>query len=228
MIKFFIDTGNVDEIREACSWGMISGATINPSLAQKEIARQGNKRAYDEVVKEICDIVKGPVSLQVTRREAGEMTEQARKLANIASNVVVKIPLNLEGLKAMKAITGEKIRVNATLCYTLNQALLAAVNGASYVSPFVGRMDKISYNGTQIVKDIREAFKIYDIKTEIIFAAVRHPLHVVEAAKAGADIVTLQYSVLQDMTRHPLTDSGLDSFLADWEKVPGELRGVLK
>ena len=227
MIKIFIDSGNVDEIREACSLGVVSGATVNLSLAQKEILRQGNKCTYDKIVREICDIVKGPVSFQVTGRKTEEMVKQARKLVEIAPNVVVKVPITMEGLKTIGTLSKEGIKVNTTLCYTLNQALLAALNGAAYVSFLAGRLDKIGYDGVELVKDIRDVFDVHEIPTKIIFAAVRHPLHVSEAAKAGVHIVTVGYSILLDLVEHPLTDVGFEDFLADWEKVPRELRGVL-
>ncbi|MBC7343294.1 MAG: fructose-6-phosphate aldolase [Clostridia bacterium] len=212
-MRLFIDTANVEEIREANSWGIISGVTTNPSL----IAREG--RDFREVVKEICTIVDGPVSAEVISLEAQAMVREARELAAIHPNVVVKIPMTIEGLKAVKVLAEEGIRSNVTLIFSANQALMAAIAGATYVSPFVGRLDDVGQSGTEVVADIVQIFSQYGFDTEIIVASVRHPLHVLEAARLGADIATVPFKVLEQMSRHPLTDVGIERFLADWKGV---------
>lgn len=212
-MRLFIDTANVEEIREANSWGIISGVTTNPSL----IAREG--RDFREVVKEICTIVDGPVSAEVISLEAQAMVREARELAAIHPNVVVKIPMTIEGLKVVKVLAEEGIRSNVTLVFSANQALMAAIAGATYVSPFVGRLDDVGQSGTEVVADIVQIFSQYGFDTEIIVASVRHPLHVLEAARLGADIATVPFKVLEQMSRHPLTDVGIERFLADWKGV---------
>lgn len=212
-MRLFIDTANVEEIREANSWGIISGVTTNPSL----IAREG--RDFREVVKEICTIVDGPVSAEVISLEAQAMVREARELAAIHPNVVVKIPMTIEGLKAVKILAEEGIRSNVTLVFSASQALMAALAGATYVSPFVGRLDDVGHSGTEVVADIVQIFSQYGFDTEIIVASVRHPLHVLEAARLGADIATVPFKVLEQMSRHPLTDVGIERFLADWKGV---------
>ena len=218
-MKFFIDTANVDEIREAGAMGIICGVTTNPSL----IAKEG--RNFNEVIKEITEIVDGPVSGEVkaTTEKAEDMVAEGREIAAIHPNMVVKIPMTAEGLKAVKILSAEGIKTNVTLVFTANQALLAARAGASYVSPFLGRLDDISTDGTELIRDIVQIFDNYpEINTEIICASTRHPLHITDCAKAGADIATVPYKVLMQMVRHPLTDEGIDKFRKDYLAVFGE------
>lgn len=218
-MKFFIDTANVDEIREAGAMGIICGVTTNPSL----IAKEG--RNFNEVIKEITEIVDGPVSGEVkaTTEKAEDMVAEGREIAAIHPNMVVKIPMTAEGLKAVKILSAEGIKTNVTLIFTANQALLAARAGASYVSPFLGRLDDISTDGTELIRDIVQIFDNYpEITTEIICASTRHPLHITDCAKAGADIATVPYKVLMQMVRHPLTDEGIDKFRKDYLAVFGE------
>lgn len=212
-IKIFLDTANIEEIRTGYELGVISGVTTNPSL----IAREG--RNFKEVVKEIASIVDGPISAEAVSTKAPAMVEEAERLAAIHPNIVVKIPMTGEGLKAVKILAQKGVRTNVTLVFSANQALLAALAGATYVSPFVGRLDDNGHDGMELVYDIVEIFYNYDINTEIIAASIRHPMHVVEAAKAGAHIATVPYKVLQQMLTHPLTDIGIKKFLKDWEKV---------
>lgn len=212
-MKFFLDTANVDEIREANDMGVICGVTTNPSL----IAREG--RDFKETVKEIASIVDGPISGEVNTEnseDAEKMIEEGREIAAIHKNMVIKIPMTAAGLKAVKVLSKEGIKTNVTLVFTASQALLAANAGAAYVSPFLGRLDDISTEGIQLVRDIAQIFKIYDIKSEIIAASIRGPLHVVDAAKAGADIATIPYKVIMQMVHHPLTDQGIEKFKKDW------------
>ena len=213
-MKLFLDTANIDQIREGAKLGVIDGVTTNPSL----IAREGKK--FEDVVKEICEIVDGPISAEVISPNADEMVEEAKKLSTIHKNIVIKIPMNLEGLKATRMCSDLGIRTNVTLIFSANQALLAAKAGASYVSPFVGRIDDITEYGMELVRRISNIFTIYGIETEIIVASVRHPLHVLESAEAGADIATIPYKVLIQIIEHPLTRIGMEKFLSDWEKVP--------
>lgn len=218
-MKFFIDTANVDEIREAGAMGIICGVTTNPSL----IAKEG--RNFNEVIKEITEIVDGPISGEVkaTTEKAEDMVAEGREIAAIHPNMVVKIPMTAEGLKAVKRLSAEGIKTNVTLVFTANQALLAARAGASYVSPFLGRLDDISTDGTELIRDIVQIFDNYpEITTEIICASTRHPLHITDCAKAGADIATVPYKVLMQMVRHPLTDEGIDKFRKDYLAVFGE------
>ena len=215
-MKFFIDTANVDEIREANDMGIICGVTTNPSL----IAKEG--RDFNEVIKEITSIVDGPISGEVkaTTVKAEDMIAEGREIAKIHPNMVVKIPMTTEGLKAVKALSAEGIKTNVTLIFTANQALLAARAGATYVSPFLGRLDDISTNGTDLIYDIVEIFDNYpEISTEIICASTRHPMHIIECAKAGADIATVPFKVLMQMVKHPLTDQGIEKFKADYRKA---------
>lgn len=212
-MKFFIDTANINEIREANDWGVIAGVTTNPSL----IAKEG--RDFHQVVREIAAIVDGPISAEVISLEAPKMLEEARVLAKIHPNVVIKLPMTRDGLKACKQLTAEGIKTNVTLIFSPNQAMLAAAAGATFVSPFVGRLDDISHDGIELVADIAEIFDIYGIESEIISASIRHPLHVIQSAKAGADIATVPFKVLEQMLKHPLTDQGIERFLADWAKV---------
>ena len=212
---FFIDTANVDEIKAANSLGVISGVTTNPSL----IAKEG--RDFAEVVREIVSIVDGPISAEVISLEAGEMLREAEELAAIHSNIVIKIPMTAEGLKATRACYEKGIKTNVTLVFSANQALLAARAGATYVSPFVGRLDDIGHDGIGLICDIIEIFDNYNLETQVISASIRHPLHVLQSAKAGAHIATVPYKVLLQMTKHPLTDKGIDAFLSDWAKLTG-------
>jgi len=218
-MKFFIDTANVKEIREAAALGVLDGVTTNPSLVAKE------KRPFKETILEICDIVKGPVSAEVVSLEAEGMVREARLLAGWAPNIVVKVPLTADGLKATRQLAAEGIKTNVTLVFSVPQGLLAAKAGATYVSPFVGRIDDTGHDGMQLIRDLRQILDNYGFPTEIITASVRHPIHVVEAAKAGAHIATVPFAVLQAMIRHPLTDRGLERFLADWKTVPEGLTG---
>ena len=213
-MKFFIDTGDVGEIREAHAMGLVDGVTTNPSL----IAKSGRK--YRDVVVEICELVNGPISAEVLSTTYDEMMAEAREWHKVHKNVVVKLPLTPDGLKGVKTCTQEGIRTNVTLCFSPNQALLAAKAGASYISPFIGRLDDISTDGMQLVSDILEIYDNYAFPTEVLVASVRHPMHVQEAAKLGAHIVTCPFSVLMQLSKHPLTDIGLAKFLSDWEKVP--------
>jgi len=213
-MKFFIDTANVDEIRKAYELGVIDGVTTNPSL----MAKEGKDPV--KVLKAICGIVKGPVSAEVVGLTADVMIKEAKSLAAIHKNIVVKIPMIEEGLKAVKKLAGLKIRTNVTLVFSSTQALLAAKAGATYVSPFVGRLDDISHDGMALVSDIIDIYENYMFETEVIVASIRNPLHVVDAARMGADIATIPYSVITQLIKHPLTDIGLAKFLKDWEKVP--------
>lgn len=212
-MKIFLDTANVEEIREAASWGVLDGVTTNPSLVAKE------GRDFKSLLLEICSLANGPVSAEVVATTSEEMLVEGRSLARIHENIVVKIPLIVEGLKAVKVLSGEGIRVNVTLCFSSAQALLAAKAGATYVSPFVGRLDDISHPGMDVVQDIKTIFTQHHIPTQILAASLRHPLHVVAAAKLGADIGTLPFKVLEQMVKHPLTDLGLERFLKDWQKL---------
>jgi transaldolase len=213
-MKFFIDTADIKEIREAAAMGLVDGVTTNPSL----VAKTGRK--FREVLVEICDVVKGPVSAEVTATQYEPMMREARELAALRSNVVVKIPLIPEGLKAVRTCTDEGIKVNVTLCFSATQALLAAKAGATYISPFVGRLDDIATDGMQLIGEILEIYDNYDYKTEVLVASVRHPMHVQQAARMGAHVATCPFSVLMQLAKHPLTDLGLAKFLSDWEKVP--------
>ncbi len=214
MVKIFLDTANIDEIREAASWGVLDGVTTNPTL----VARTGRK--WSEVVQDILALVDGPISLEVTSTQAEEMIKEGRKLAKLHKNVVVKIHMTTEGLKAIKALSAEGIRINCTLVFSANQAILAAKAGAKYVSPFIGRLDDQGQDGMQVIREIVAIFGNYDWDCEVLVASVRHPLHVIEAAKLGADIVTVPFDVLKKMAGHSLTDVGLKRFLDDWQKVP--------
>lgn len=213
-MKLFIDTANISEIREAHALGIVDGVTTNPSL----IAKEG--RDFVTVVKEICSIVDGPISAEVISLKADEMVREAGTLAKIHKNIVIKVPLTAEGLKATKALAAQHIKTNVTLCFSPTQALLAAKAGATYVSPFIGRLDDISQHGMDLIADIKEIYWNYGFKTEIIVASVRNPLHVLEAAKVGADIATVPYGVLMQLVKHPLTDIGIERFLKDWQHVP--------
>jgi transaldolase len=213
-MKFFIDTADITEIKDAAAMGLVDGVTTNPSL----VAQTGRK--FRDVLLEICDLVKGPVSAEVVTTTCNEMMQEARELAALRPNIVVKIPLIPEGLKAVKLCAEEGIKTNVTLCFSATQALLAAKAGASYISPFVGRVDDVSSSGMDVVADIIQIYRNYDFDTEVLVASVRHPMHVLEAARMGADVATCPHKVLLQLARHPLTDIGLERFLADWDKVP--------
>jgi len=214
-MKFFIDTANVGEIRKAWDVGVIDGVTTNPSLVSKE------NRDPVELLKEICSIVDGPVSAEAVSTRTEEMVREAQTLSKIHGNIVVKIPMTEDGLKAVKKLSGMGIKTNVTLIFSPGQALLAAKAGATYVSPFVGRLDDISHTGLDLVEDMIQIFENYMFGTEIIVASIRNPLHVINAAKIGAHIATIPYSVITQLIKHPLTDIGIEKFLKDWEKVPG-------
>jgi transaldolase len=213
-MKFFIDSGNIDEIREATRLGLVDGVTTNPSLVAKE------NKDFDTVVKDILDIVKGPVSLEVVSLDAQGMVAEGKKLAQLAENVVIKVPMTTEGLKATKMLSGEGISVNQTLIFSPLQALLAAKAGAAYASPFIGRLDDIAHPGMDLVEQILTIYDNYGFDCEVIVASIRHPMHVLDAALLGADIATIPYKVMMQLAQHPLTDIGLEKFMADWEKVP--------
>jgi transaldolase len=212
-MKFFLDTANLDEIRELASWGIVDGVTTNPSLCSKENLK------FDDLVREICQIVPGPVSVECVATAAADIVVEARGLAASAPNVVIKIPISVEGLKATKILAAEGIKVNMTLIFSSPQALLAAKAGASFVSPFIGRLDDVSQDGMELIEEIVTIFENYRIETEVIVASVRHPRHVVEAALLGADIATIPASILRKMVAHPLTAAGMETFLKDWAKV---------
>lgn len=212
-MKFFIDTANLDEIKEANDLGLLDGVTTNPSL----VAKEGNVD-FNEHIAKICEIVKGDVSAEVTALDAKGMLKQGRELAKIAPNVVIKCPLTFEGLKATRIFKEEGTKVNVTLCFSAAQALLAAKAGASYISPFIGRLDDIGINGMDLIRDIVQIYDNYGFETEVLAASIRHPMHVIDAALAGADVSTIPFKTLTQLVSHPLTDKGLDAFLADWKK----------
>jgi transaldolase len=211
-MKFFIDTANIDEIKKANELGMVDGVTTNPSLVAKE------GREFKGLIKEICDIVDGPVSAEVVSTDAEGMVKEARELANLADNIVVKIPMLEEGLKAVKTLAQDEINTNVTLCFSPIQALMAAKAGAAYISPFVGRLDDISHIGMELVEEIITIYDNYGFETEVIVASIRNPIHVLDAALMGADIATIPFKVIQQLIKHPLTDIGVEKFLADWKK----------
>jgi transaldolase len=215
-MKFFLDTADVREIREGWNMGVIDGVTTNPTLVSK------TGRGFREILEEICSFLNGPVSAEVISVDTEGMIREGRELAALHKNIVVKIPLTKEGLKAVKILNYDKIRTNVTLCFSANQALLAAKAGASYISPFIGRLDDQGQIGMELIREIKTIYANYGFKTEILVASVRHPIHVLEAAKIGADIATIPYEVLEKLFKHPLTDIGLKKFLDDWKKVPQE------
>jgi len=216
-MKFFIDTANVDEIREVASWGVLAGVTTNPSLVAKE------GRDFKQVLREILELVDGPVSAEVISLQADEMVAEAKQYYEMHKNIVIKLPMTSEGLKACAKLSSMGVKTNLTLIFTPNQALLCARAGATFVSPFVGRLDDISTDGIKLISDIAEIFAIHDIRTEIISASIRTPGQVVDSAKAGAHIATIPYKVFQQMLKHPLTDSGIERFLKDWEAARGKV-----
>ncbi len=215
-MKIFIDTANIDEIREAASLGVLDGVTTNPSLVAKE------KKDFRKLLEEICALVDGPISAEVISLDYDGMMKEARELAKIHKNIVVKIPLIKEGLKAVKALSGEGIKSNVTLCFSPNQALLAAKVGAYFISPFIGRLDDIGQNGMDLIGQIVTIYRNYGFTTEVLVASVRHPMHVVDAAMIGADICTVPFKVIDQLIKHPLTDIGIERFLADWKKTQGK------
>lgn len=212
-MKFFLDTADLDEIKEASEMGLIDGVTTNPSLVSKV-----GKVDFKEHIAKICEMVKGDVSVEVTTINPQEMLQQGREYAKIAPNVVVKCPLTMEGLRTTRQLRDENIKVNVTLCFSASQALLAAKAGATYISPFIGRLDDISHNGMQLIADIVQIYDNYGYATEVLAASIRHPMHIVEAALIGADVATMPFSVIKQLFKHPLTDKGQDAFLADWKK----------
>jgi transaldolase len=212
-MKFFIDTANLDEIKEANDLGMIDGVTTNPSL----VAKEGDVDFKEHIAK-ICELVKGDISAEVTALDTEGMLQQGREYSKIAPNVVVKCPLTIDGLKATRILTGEGIGVNVTLCFSAAQAILAAKAGAKYISPFIGRLDDIATDGMQVIHDIVQIYGNYDYKTEVLAASIRSPMHIVNCALAGADVATIPFKVIQQLVKHPLTDKGLDAFLTDWKK----------
>ena len=212
-MKFFLDTANIEHIREAASLGLIEGVTTNPSLVSKE------KKPFKEIIQEICKIVDGPISAEVTSNDSKGMIEEAMKLSDIHKNIVIKVPITKDGLKSVKELSKEGVKTNVTLVFSATQALLAAKAGASYVSPFIGRLDDISTDGMNLIAEIQQIYRNYYFETEVIVASVRHPIHVLQAALIGADIATVPYDVLMKMISHPLTHIGIDKFMADWKKV---------
>ncbi len=212
-MKFFIDTANLNEIKEAAAMGLLDGVTTNPSL----VAKEGGD--FTELLKEIVEIVDGPISAEVVSTDFEGMMKEAHELAKIHKNIVIKIPLIMEGIKAVKALSAEGIKTNVTLCFSASQALLAAKAGATYISPFVGRLDDISHSGMQLIDQIVTIYRNYGYKTQVLVASIRHPLHLVEAAEIGADVATIPFAVIKKLFNHPLTENGLAKFLADWEKL---------
>ena len=213
-MKIFLDTANVDEIKEAGTLGFLDGVTTNPTLISRE------KKKFDDVIKAICEVCPGPVSAECVTETFDDLMPEARRLAKLASNVVVKVPLTREGLKAVNACTKEGIKTNVTLCFSANQALFAAKAGATYISPFIGRVDDAGHEGMQVIRDIVQIYKNYDYKTEVLTASIRHTLHVLDAAKAGSHVATMPFSIFEKLIRHPLTDKGVKAFLADYAKIP--------
>jgi len=213
-MKFFLDTANLNEIREAAKLGFLDGVTTNPTLIARE------KRRFDDAIREICEACPGPVSAECVSESFDDMSAEARRLAKLARNVVVKVPLTKEGLKVVRALVPDGIKFNVTLCFSANQALLAAKAGASYISPFIGRLDDAGHDGMQVIKDICQIYRNYDFKTEVLTASIRHPLHVLEAAKAGSHVATMPFSVFDKLIAHPLTELGVARFLEDYRKIP--------
>lgn len=220
-MKVFVDTAHLDEIKQAVDWGILDGVTTNPSLLPKEMKRTGMD--YREILHEICEIVDGPVSGEVVATDYEGMMKEAHDLASIHDHIIVKIPMLPPGMKAVSHLSNEGIRTNVTLVFSASQALLAAKAGATYVSPFVGRIDDVSGDGMEVVSQIVDIFETYNVQTEVLAASIRHPLHVVQAAQIGADISTMPFEVLEKMFEHPLTDIGLEKFLKDWEKAQTEM-----
>jgi transaldolase len=213
-MKVFLDTANLGEIKEAAAMGFLDGVTTNPSL----VAKEGKK--FDDAIREICEICRGPVSAECVSEKYDDLLTEGRRLAKLASNVVVKIPLTADGLKAVKALASEGVRINVTLCFSAAQAMFAAKAGARYISPFIGRLDDVGHVGMDVVRDICQIYRNYGFSTEVIVASIRHPIHVLEAARVGAHIGTMPYKVFEQLIRHPLTDVGLAKFLEDYRKIP--------
>lgn len=213
-MKFFIDTANIDEIKKAAGWGLVDGVTTNPSLVARE------KRSFKDIIEEICSIVDGPVSAEAVSMDAAGLIKEARELSKIHKNIVVKIPMTLDGLQAVKTLSTEGIKTNVTLVFSALQALLAAKAGASYVSPFVGRLDDISHTGMELIGQILDIYGNYGFASEVIVASIRNPIHVLDSAAMGAHVATIPFKVLEQLSKHPLTDAGIKKFLEDWEKVP--------
>lgn len=214
-MKFFLDTANIDEIREAASLGLLDGVTTNPSLVAKE------GRDFHEVLREICSLVNGPISAEVTAEDHPTMMDQAHELAKIHPNITIKVPLTRDGLKSCKKLREEDIQVNVTLCFSPTQALMAAKADATFISPFIGRLDDISQDGMELIQQIRAIYDNYGFGTQILAASIRHPLHVVQSALAGADVATMPFKVILQLLKHPLTDIGQEKFLSDWNKMQG-------
>ena len=212
-MKIFLDTANLKQIKEAASWGIVDGVTTNPTLLSKE------DQKFEELIKKICRVISGPVNVECVSTKSKDIIKEGRELAKLADNIVLKIPICVEGLKTIKVLSGEGIQVNTTLIFSPTQALLAAKAGARYVSPFIGRLDDISHEGMDLIDKIIAIFNNYGLETEVIVASIRHPLHVVDAALVGADIATIPFAVLDKMVKHPLTDIGMEQFLKDWRKV---------
>jgi len=214
-MQFFLDTANFNEIKDAAETGLLDGITTNPSLVAKE------KRSFQDLLREIAGLVKGPISAEVVSTDFAGMVKEAQPLAAIAPNIVIKVPLTPDGLRACQALSREGKKVNVTLCFSASQALLAAKAGATYISPFLGRLDDVSENGMELIRQILQIYRNYGFKTKVLAASIRHPIHIVDAALAGADVATMPYSVFQMLFKHPLTDRGLEKFLADWKKSSG-------
>lgn len=212
-MKIFIDTANVDDIKKANDWGIVDGVTTNPTLVAKE------GKDFKALINEILSIVDGPISAEVISTDSEGMVQEALEISKWSENIVIKVPMIPEGLKAVKILNEKGIKTNVTLVFSVNQAILAAKAGATYVSPFIGRLDDIGHDGMQIIRDIVQIYKVYDFKTEVIVASIRHPLHVVESAKIGAHVATIPFGVIDKMFKHPLTDIGLENFLKDWNKL---------
>jgi transaldolase len=212
-MKIFLDTANIEEIREGAALGVVDGVTTNPSLMAKESG------SYEDALKEICEIVQGPTSAEVVADDAEEMVRQGREYAKISEHIVIKIPLVPEGMKAVRALAAEDIKTNVTLCFSANQGLLAAKAGATYISPFIGRIDDVGQNGMLVIEELVEIYENYALPTQVLAASIRHPGHVLESARIGADVATIPYKVLMQMFKHPLTDVGIEKFEADWQKV---------
>jgi transaldolase len=212
-MKIFLDTANLKQIKEAASWGIVDGVTTNPTLLSKEDMK------FEELIKKICRVISGPVNVECVSTQSKDIIKEGRELVKLADNIVLKIPICVEGLKAIKVLSGEGIQVNTTLIFSPTQALLASKAGARYVSPFIGRLDDISHEGMDLIDKIIAIFSNYGLETEVIVASIRHPLHVVDSALVGADIATVPFVVLDKMVKHPLTDSGMEQFLKDWRKV---------
>jgi transaldolase len=222
-MKFFLDTADLNEIRPAVEAGLIDGITTNPSLLSRMAGSEGDPRA---ILEEICRTVPGPISAEVVATDTESMLNEGRKLARIADNIVVKVPLTSAGLMACRKFRAEGIQVNVTLCFSPTQAILAAKAGATFISPFIGRLDDVSMDGMELISQIVQIYHNYDFTTEVLVASVRHPMHVVQAAMLGADIATMPAKVLNQLIRHPLTDTGLDAFIADWRKLPQGRQGI--